>query len=154
MDDCILPQSGQKRNSTPVTLPFDQDEYPIPLTATQAAIVAFARERANGGRPVITTRLVAEHFGLTLNAAYKRLRRLRDRGVFHSQLIWITRDNGSRKAVSRDENGNKRLYSWLELYLRPMTEWGQEPDQVQKRFDPRNRHLTTREYLKQKGDPR
>ena len=134
-----------------VTLPFDQGEYPIPLTATQAAIVAFAREQANSGQPVITTRLVAEHFGLTLKAAYKRLRRLRDKGVFHSQLIWITRDNGSRKAVSRDGNGNKRLYSWLELYLRPMTEWGQEPDQVQKRFDPRNGRLTTREYLKQKG---
>jgi DNA-binding transcriptional regulator YhcF (GntR family) len=139
MDNSILPQLRQKRNPTPaVTTPFDQDEYPISLTATQAAIVAFAREQANGGYPVITTRLVAEHFGLTLNAAYKRLRRLRDKGIFYSQLLWITRDNGSRKAVSRDENGKKRLYSWLELYLRPMTEWGQEPDQVQKRFDPRN----------------
>jgi hypothetical protein len=38
------------------TIPFDQDEYPIPLTAMQAAIVAFAREQANSGQPVITTR--------------------------------------------------------------------------------------------------
>jgi len=121
------------------TIPFDQGEYPVLLTARQAAIVAFAREQANSGQPVITTRQVAEHFGISMNAAYKRLRRLRDKGVFQSQLIWITRDNGSRKAVGRDENGKKRLWSWLELTLRPMNEWGQEPDQVQKRFDPRRR---------------
>ena len=121
------------------TIPFDQDEYPILLTTMQAAIVAFAREQANSGQLVITTRQVAEHFGISMNAAYKRLRRLRDKGVFQSQLIWITRDNGSRKAVGRDENGKKRLWSWLELTLRPMTKWGQEPDQVQKRFDPRKR---------------
>ena len=103
MDDLIVPQKLPQRNPAPVvTLPFDQDGYPIPLTPTQAAIVAFAREQANSGQPVITTRLVAEHFGLTLNAAYKpfgcaqdrRLRRLRDKGVFYSQLLWITRDNG------------------------------------------------------------
>ena len=102
MDDLIVPQKLPQRNPAPVvTLPFDQDGYPIPLTPTQAAIVAlwrnsaaFAREQANSGHPVITTRLVAEHFGLTLNAAYKRLRRLRDKGIFYSQLIWITRDNG------------------------------------------------------------
>jgi hypothetical protein len=95
MDDLIVPQKLPQRNPAPVvTLPFDQDGYPIPLTPTQAAIVAFACEQANSGQPVITTRLVAEHFGLTLNAAYKRLRRLRDKGVFYSQLLWITRDNG------------------------------------------------------------
>ena len=33
MDDSILPQLRQKRNPTSaVTTPFDQDEYPIPLT--------------------------------------------------------------------------------------------------------------------------
>jgi hypothetical protein len=115
------------------TIPFDQDKYPLPLPPALSSVVAFAREQANLDQPVITTRQVAERFDISMNAAYKRLRRLRDLGVFQSQLIWITRDNGSRKAVSHDD-GEKHLWSWLELTLRPMSEWGQQPDLIQKRF--------------------
>ena len=76
------------------------------------------------------------HFGWSLNKAYKILRRLRDKGVFHSQLMWVILPNGAH-AARVEEDGSRRLFSWLELHLQPMAQWGKVPDQVQTRFDPR-----------------
>lgn len=118
-------------NSANVTRPFDEDTYPrLCLSRQQLDCIALAREMHP--RP-IRTRVVAERFGWSFNRAYKVLRRLRDKGVFHSQLRWITLPNGNH-AARVEEDGTRRLFSWLVLYLQPMDRWGHEPDEIQKRF--------------------
>jgi len=120
-------------NSTRVTRPFDESEYPrLRFSRQQLDCIALARELHP--RP-IRTRVVAERFGWTMNKAYKVLRRLRDKGVFHSQLRWITLPNGNH-AARVEEDGTRRLFSWLELYLQPMGCWGHEPDEIQQHFRP------------------
>jgi hypothetical protein len=116
-----------------ITRPFDESTYPIELPPALAEIIAFAREQANAGQSHVTNQMIAEHFDITLNAAYKRTRRLRDLGIFRSHLMWITRNGGSYAA--RQSNGE--LWSWLELYLQPLDRWGDQPDDVQTNFDPR-----------------
>jgi hypothetical protein len=58
---------------------------------------------------------------------------LRDKGVFHSHLVWITLPNGNH-AAKVEEDGTRRLFSWLALHLQPMEKWGKEPDEIQTRF--------------------
>lgn len=121
--------------SVRVTRPFDEDQYPrLYFSRQQLDVIALAREMYP--KP-IRTRLVAERFGCSKSQAYQVLRRLRDKGVFHSQLRWITLPNGAH-AAKVEEDGTRRLFSWLELYLQPIGKWGEEPDEIQKRFRPNN----------------
>jgi hypothetical protein len=116
-----------------VTRPFDEDTYPrLHFSRQQLDVIALAREMYP--KP-IRTKLVAERFGCSLRQAYKVLRRLRDKGVFHSQLRWITLPGGSH-AAKVEPDGTRRLFSWLNLYLQPMENWGKDPDEIQKRFRP------------------
>jgi len=122
-------------NPAKVTQPFDEDTYPrLRFSRQQLDCIALAREMSP--KP-IRTRLVAERFGWSFNKAYKVLRRLRDKGVFRSQLMWITLPNGNH-AVRVETDGTRRLFSWLELYLQPIHRWGKEPDEIQKMFRPNN----------------
>jgi len=118
------------------TRPFDEHAYPrLCFSEQQLAVIALAR----GIHPEpIRTRVVAEHFGWTLNKAYKVLRRLRDKGVFHSQLMWVTLPNGAH-AARVEPDGTRRLFSWLELYLQPVEHWGRRPDEIQTCFRPLGR---------------
>ena len=59
-----------------------------------------------------SNRLLSEHLGITLNAAYKRTRRLRDLGYLHSTLIPETCDGAY---LWRDENGIPRCH--LEFFI-------------------------------------
>lgn len=123
-------------NPARITRPFDEDTYPrLYFSRQQLDCIALAREMHP--KP-IRTRVVAERFGWSLNKAYKVLRRLRDKGVFHSQLRWITLPNGNH-AAKVEEDGTRRLFSWLELYLQPMNRWGHGQDQIQTCFRSRNR---------------
>jgi len=116
------------------TIPFDEATYPrLRFTRQQLDVIALAREIQP---EPIRTRIVAEHFGWTHNKAYKVLRRLRDKGVFHSQLMWVTLPNGAH-AARVEPDGTRRLFSWLELYLQPVEHWGRRPDDIQTRFRPR-----------------
>jgi hypothetical protein len=115
-------------NSAKVTRPFDEDAYPrLYFSRQQLDCIALAREMHP--RP-IRTRLVAERLGCTFNQAYKVLRRLRDKGVFQSQLKWITLPGGNH-AAKVEPDGTRRLFSWLVLYLQPMERWGHEQDEIQ-----------------------
>ena len=115
-------------NSAKVTRPFDEDTYPrLYFSRQQLDVIALAREMHP--RP-IRTKLVAERFGCSMHQAYQVLRRLRDKGIFHSQLLWITLPNGNH-AAKVEEDGTRRLFSWLVLYLQPMNRWGHEPDEIQ-----------------------
>jgi hypothetical protein len=114
--------------------PFDEASYPrLHFSRQQLDVIALARATA----PVpIRTRSVAQRFGWSDNKTYKVLRRLRDKGVFQSQLMWVTTGNGSH-AAKVEPDGTRRLFSWLELYLTPMADWGRQPDAVQTNFHPR-----------------
>ena len=115
------------------TRPMDEDTYPrLYFTRQQLDVIALAREI----RPTpLRTKVVAEHFGWSFTKAYKVLRRLRAKGVFVSQLMWVT-GKGGIHSPGRGPNGEAILYSWLELYLQPIDEWGNGPDEVQARFRP------------------
>jgi len=114
-----------------VTRPFDESDYPrLYFSQQQLGVIALARERAPQPLRTVT---VAHHFGWTENKAYKILRRLRDKGVFHSQLIWVTLPNGCH-AARVEPDGTRRLFSWLELYLQPVEHWGRWPHEIQIRF--------------------
>jgi len=115
-------------NSAKVTRPFDEDTYPrLYFSRQQLDCIALAREIYP--KP-LRTKLVAKRLGCTFNQAYKVLRRLRDKGVFHSQLKWITLPGGNH-AAKVEADGTRRLFSWLALYLQPMERWGKEPDEIQ-----------------------
>ena len=118
-------------HSAKVTRPFDEDQYPrLYFSRQQLDCIALAREMHP--KP-IRTKLVAKRLGCTFNQAYKVLRRLRDKGVFHSQLKWITLPGGNH-AAKVEPDGTRRLFSWLALYLQPMEKWGSEPDEIQACF--------------------
>ena len=123
-------------HSPQVTRPFDEDTYPrLRFSRQQLDVIALARELQP--KP-IRTKLVAERFGCSFNQAYQVLRRLRDKGVFHSLLRWITLPGGNH-AAKVEPDGTRRLFSWLNLYLQPVEKWGTEPDEIQKQFRPNNR---------------
>ena len=114
-----------------VTRPFDEDTYPrLHFSRQQLDCIALAREMYP--KP-IRTKLVAGRFGWTMTKAYQVLRRLRDKGVFHSQLRWIILPNGNH-AARVEKDGTRRLFSWLVLRLQPMENWGERPDEIQKQF--------------------
>lgn len=116
-----------------VTRPFDEDTYPrLCFSRQQLDVIALAREMYP--QP-IRTKTVAERFGWSCNKAYKILRRLRAKGVFRSQSMWVTLPNGNH-AAKVEEDGTRRLFSWLELYLQPTRHWGDQPDQIQDQFRP------------------
>jgi hypothetical protein len=118
-------------HSVRVTRPFDEDSYPrLHFSRQQLDVIALAREM--NPKP-IRTKLVAERFGCTFNQAYQVLRRLRDKGVFHSLLRWVTLPGGNH-AAKVEPDGTRRLFSWLALYLQPMEKWGGEPDEIQACF--------------------
>lgn len=118
-------------NSAKVTRPFDEDTYPsLHFSRQQLDVIALARE--THPKP-LRTRLVAKRFDWTMSKAYQVLRRLRDKGVFRSQLKWITLANGNH-AARVEPDGTRRLFSWLVLYLQPMDRWGDQPDEIQKQF--------------------
>jgi hypothetical protein len=127
-----------------ITRPFDESRYPPGLGLTRALldVLALACELANTDE-YLRTRTVAERLGLTLNAAYKRIRRLRDAGLLHSQLMWITDGSGSYpiKVPRRDGQRGIELRSWLIAWPAPSDQSG-EPDTVESRFDPRSREHT------------
>jgi len=115
------------------TIPFDEETYPrLYFSRQQLAVIALAREIHPDP---LRTKTVAEHFGWSFNKTYKVLRRLRDKGVFHSQLVWVTLPNGAH-AARVEPDGTRRLFSWLELYLQPVERWGRRPDEIQIRFRP------------------
>ncbi len=111
--------------------PFDEHSYPkLHFTRQQLDCIALARFLHP--KP-IRTRLIAQTLGCTISQAYQVLRRLRDKGVFHSQLKWIVLPNGNH-AAKVEADGTRRLFSWLLLYLQPMLNWGTQPDEIQKQF--------------------
>ena len=118
-------------NAPRITRPFDESEYPrLHFSRQQLDCIALAREMHP--KP-LRTKLVAKRFSWTMGKAYKVLRRLRDKGVFHSQLRWITLPNGNH-AAKVEKDGTRRLFSWLVLHLQPMENWGEKPDEIQKQF--------------------
>lgn len=123
---------------TAITRPFDEESYP-PLPEALLEVLALARELANAGQRLRTT-TVAERLSITRNAAYKRIRRLRELGLLRSQLIWITDKSGSYPIRARRRDGRKgaELRSWLESWPVSRERWGR-PDATQDRFDPRSR---------------
>jgi hypothetical protein len=136
-----------------ITSPFDESRYPPRLGLTRALLdaLALARELANTGE-YLRTRTVAERLGLTLNAAYKRIRRLRDAGLLHTQLMWVTDDSGSHPIKVPRKDGKKgiELRSWLVAWPVPPERWG-EPDTIDHRFDPRSRKHTWARVRNRKG---
>ena len=64
---------------TAITRPFDEDSYPA-LPEALLEVLALARELANAGTH-LRTMTVAERLDITRNAAYKRIRRLRELGL-------------------------------------------------------------------------
>ena len=137
---------------TAITRPFDEDSYP-PLPEALLEVLALARELANTGQRLRTT-TVAERLSITRNAAYKRIRRLRELGLLRSQLIWITDESGSYPIRARRRDGGKgaELRSWLESWPAGRERWG-EPDATQDRFDPRTRKHLPPKHPERKGDP-
>ena len=114
-----------------VTRPFDEGMYPrLHFTRQQLDVIVLAREIYP--KP-IRTKLVAERLGCSMGQAYQVLRRMRDKGIFHSQLRWITLPNGNH-AAKVEPDGTRRLFSWLVLYLQPMDRWGHKPDEIQTCF--------------------
>ena len=114
--------------------PFDEDAYPrLHFTRQQLDIVALARYLSP--KP-IRTKLVAEALSCSMSQAYQVLRRLRNKGVFRSQLKWIILPNGNH-AAKVEADGTRRLFSWLVLYLQPMAKWGKVSDKIQKQFRPK-----------------
>ena len=137
---------------TAITRPFDEDSYP-PLPEALLDVLALARELANDGRH-LRTATVAERLSITRNAAYKRIRRLRELGLLRSQLAWITGGRGSYPIRIKRRDGRKgvELRSWLESWPVGRERWGQ-PDHTQDRFDPRNRKRLPPKHPEHKGDP-
>ena len=137
---------------TAITRPFDEDSYPA-LTEALLEVLALARELANAGKH-LRTMTVAERLSITRNAAYKRIRRLRELGLLGSQLIWITDESGSYPIRARRRDGRKGagLRSWLESWPVGRERWGQ-PDARQDRFDPRSRKHPLPKRTERKGDP-
>lgn len=127
-----------------ITRPFDENHYPTHLGLTRALldVLALARELANDGG-YLRTRIAAERLDITFNAAYKRIRRLRDLGLLHTQLMWCTDDGGSHpiKVPRRDGRKGIELRSWLVAWPTLSEQWG-KPDEVESRFDPRSRKYT------------
>ena len=122
------------KTNTTIEFP-DESQYPrLYFSRQQLDVIALARKLYP--KP-IRTRLVAKQFGWTFNKAYKILRRLRDKGIFRSQLMWITLSNGNH-AAKVEADGTRRLFSWLDLYIQPVERWGKEPDAIQKMFRPNN----------------
>jgi hypothetical protein len=105
----------------------------LSLSPQQRACIALACEIAP--RPLRTT-LVMARFGWSRNKAYKVLARLRAKGIFRSQLNWITGRNGIH-VPRKGPRGENQLMSWLELHLQPEAEWGRSPDEKQLLFQPR-----------------
>ena len=136
-----------------ITRPFDESRYPPGLGLTRALldVLALARELANTGE-YLRTRTVAERLGLTLNAAYKRIRRLRDAGLLHTQLMWATDGSGSYpiKVPRRDGKKGIELRSWLVAWPSPPDQWG-KPDTIERRFDPRSGKQTWARAGNRKG---
>ena len=137
---------------TAITRPFDEDSYPA-LPEALLEVLALARELANAGRHLRTT-TVAERLSITCNAAYKRIRRLRELGLIRSQLMWITDESGSYPITTRRRDGRKgaELRSWLESWPVGRERWGQ-PDATQDRFDPRSRKQSPPKHSERQGDP-
>ena len=79
---------------TAITRPVDEHRYPTGMNLTRALLdlLVLARELANAGE-YLRTRTAAERLDISLYAAYKHIRRLRDLGLLHTQLMWAT-DNG------------------------------------------------------------
>ena len=137
---------------TAITRPFDEDSYP-PLPEALLDVLALARELSNVGQR-LRTMTVAERLDISRNAAYKRIRRLRELGLLRSQLIWITDESGSYPIRTRRRDGRKgaELRSWLESWPVGRERWGQ-PDAKQDRFDPRSRKHPLPKRTERKGDP-
>ena len=137
---------------TAITRPFDEDSYP-PLPEALLDVLALARELANASTH-LRTMTVAERLSISRNAAYKRIRRLRELGLLRSQLNWITGGSGSYPIRTRRRDGRKgvELRSWLESWPVSRERWGQ-PDATQDRFDPRSRKHLLPKHPEHKGDP-
>lgn len=133
-----------------LTPPFDEKAYAhLNLSRALLDVLALARELANDDE-YLRTRTVAERLGITLNAAYKRIRRLRDRGLLQTQLMWCTDNGGGHpiKVPRRDGKKGIELRSWLVAWPTSPEQWG-EPDEIESRFDPRRRkHTWARDKLK------
>jgi len=124
-------------NTYPITRPFDEDTYPrLCFSRQQLDVIALARQIHP---EPLRTMVVAQRFGWTPNKAYKILYRLRAKGVFSSQLRWVTLPNGNY-AAKVEADGTRRLFSWLELYLQSTDRWGKAPDEIQKQFRPNHTH--------------
>ena len=91
---------------TAITRPFDEDSYPA-LPEALLEVLALARELANAGQH-LRTMTVAERLSISRNAAYKRIRRLRELGLLRSQLIWITDGSGSYPITSQAPRRQER----------------------------------------------
>ena len=137
---------------TAITRPFDEDSYPA-LPEALLEVLALARELANAGQR-LRTMTVVERLSISRNAAYKRIRRLRELGLLRSQLIWITDGSGSYPIRIKRRDGRKgaELRSWLESWPADQERWGQ-PDAMQDRFDPRSCKRLLPSHTEQKGDP-
>ena len=138
-----------------ITRPYDEDDYPEEMGLTRALldVLALARELANEGR-YLRTRTAAERLGISRNAAYKRIRRLRDMGLLRTQLMWVTGEDGGYpvRVPRRDGKRGVELRSWLVAWPAPAQQWG-EADEIQGRFDPRTpKHPRARD--KPKRDPK
>ena len=136
---------------TAITRPFDEDDYP-PVPEALLEVLALARELANAGEQ-LRTMTVADRLGISRNAAYKRIRRLRQRGLLRSQLMWITDKGGSYPIKVKRRDGRKgiELRSWLESWPAGQERWG-EPDDVESRFDPRSRKQLPPKHSEREGD--
>ena len=132
---------------TAITRPFDEHRYATGLNLTRAPldVLALARELANDD-DYLPTRTAAHRLDIptpfgrglrSLNAAYKRIRRLRDAGLLHTQLMWATGNGGGYpiKVPRRDGGKGIELRSWLIAWPTSPERWG-EPDEVESRFDP------------------
>lgn len=106
----------------------------VDLTPALGEVVRFMNAQVE----TRTTEVAAE-LGITPNAAYKRLYRLRILGVVESRLDWVNFPDGSGCHSPKREDGQVKLMSWLWYSLRPIELWGEEPDcvEIQCLFDPR-----------------
>jgi hypothetical protein len=127
-----------------ITRPFDEDRYSANPSLSRALldVLALSRELANAGEYLRTT-IAAERLDISLNAAYKRIRKLRDAGLLHSQLMWLTDAGGSYpiKVPRRDGKCGIELRSWLIAWPTSPEQWGR-PDTIEHRFDPRSRRYS------------
>lgn len=132
-----------------LTRPFDEVAYAsLNLSRALLDVLALARELANAGE-YLRTRSAAERLGITANAAYKRIRRLRELGLLHTQLMWVT-DNGGAHPIRvprRDGKKGIELRSWLIAWPVSPEGWGRA-DAIESRFDPRSRKHTWARDLK------